>query len=487
MNPPEDSSNADRPPSVWRYWLKRLTWSFLILVATLICTLALSHHRHSKRLEEAVAELDRAEPGWRLRDIEDAREPVPDAENSALVVVDVARRLPKGWPTYELSTRYADLPPQEQLGGEDFTLLDQELDRQGTALLVARRLSDMPRGRHQIEYKRFVLDTLLGDQQESRRVVSLLVYDAMRHGQRQDLKAALRSCRAALNAARSLGDEPFAISQLIRTAGVILACQSIERTLAQGEPAPEDLAAMQLLLRDEDGFADQLVVARGERASIHEAFSALESGLVPLSHVEGKPGGWDDRALGWLHRGKLLEAHPTMLALSNRWLAISQLQPPEQLAAEKDFDKEVRERKQSEPLAVLLLSALQKMAEASRRKHAYLRCADAALACERYRHEHKEWPASLDSLCPHFLPAVPLDPFDGKPLRFKRLADGVLIYSVSSDGTDNGGNFDRQNPTRAGGDVGLQLWDVTKRRQPPRPRPKPPEAKLPLPPGMPPR
>jgi hypothetical protein len=35
--------------------------------------------------------------------------------------------------------------------------------------------------------------------------------------------------------------------------------------------------------------------------------------------------------------------------------------------------------------------------------------------------------------------AVPTDPFDGKPLRFKPLANGYVIYSVGDDRRDNGG------------------------------------------------
>jgi hypothetical protein len=484
MSEPEDALHQSRPPSLWRYWLKRLGWTVLILLVTLVCTLAFRHHQSSKRLQEALAELDRTEPGWRLQDIEAARERVPEEENSAPVVLDAVSRLPGSWPALDFSARYSDLPPQERLSDEDYRLFGQELNGLGPALQVARSLADMPHGRHRITYERFVLDTRLNDQQKTRRVVSLLFYDALRQAQRKDPRAALRSCRAALNAARSLGDEPFAISQLIRVACVLQACQGIERTLAQGEPAPEDLASLQPLLREEDAFADQLVVARGERASVQETFAAIESGQAPLGHLEGLPAGGGDHPLGWLLRARFVEAHPAMLDLMTRWVAIAQLPVTEQINAEKELDKEVRERRASEPLAVLLLPALQKLADASRRKHAYLRCTDVALACERYRREHREWPASLDSLCPHFLPRVPLDPFDGKPLRYKRVSDGVLIYSVGNDGIDNGGSLDRKNPTRAGADMGLQLWNVTQRRQPPAPRPNPePE----LIPGIPPR
>ena len=92
-----------------------------------------------------------------------------------------------------------------------------------------------------------------------------------------------------------------------------------------------------------------------------------------------------------------------------------------------------------------------------------------ALAAERYRRQHRRWPDALEALVPAFLPNVPVDPYDGKRLRYLRLKEGVVIYSIGPDLTDNGGNLDRQNRSRSGTDVGVRLWDVNRRRQPPAP------------------
>jgi hypothetical protein len=121
------------------------------------------------------------------------------------------------------------------------------------------------------------------------------------------------------------------------------------------------------------------------------------------------------------------------------------------------------------------LDAIPKVSETECRKHAHVRCLAAALAAERYRREHGAWPESLDKLVPAQLTEVPLDPYDGQPLRYRRLADGVTIYAVGGDGVDNGGLFDRENAVRPGTDVGVRLWDVKHRRQSPRPQERPPE------------
>jgi hypothetical protein len=66
---------------------------------------------------------------------------------------------------------------------------------------------------------------------------------------------------------------------------------------------------------------------------------------------------------------------------------------------------------------------------------------------------------------------VPVDPYDGQPLRYKLKQDGVVIYSVGHDGVDNGGNINRDRNLDVGVDQGFSLWNVGARRQPPLPVP----------------
>jgi hypothetical protein len=68
-----------------------------------------------------------------------------------------------------------------------------------------------------------------------------------------------------------------------------------------------------------------------------------------------------------------------------------------------------------------------------------LRLLIAELAVCGYRQEHEKLPASLDELVPKFFSAVPLDPFSGKPLIYRRTQDSYLLYSIGPDGKDDGG------------------------------------------------
>lgn len=67
-----------------------------------------------------------------------------------------------------------------------------------------------------------------------------------------------------------------------------------------------------------------------------------------------------------------------------------------------------------------------------------------ALALERYQRQNKDYPNTLAELQPEFIQAVPLDFSDGQPLRYRRRAEGdFVLYSIGSDGVDDGGQMPR--------------------------------------------
>ncbi|HEY5042451.1 MAG TPA: hypothetical protein VIK53_10655 [Verrucomicrobiae bacterium] len=63
-----------------------------------------------------------------------------------------------------------------------------------------------------------------------------------------------------------------------------------------------------------------------------------------------------------------------------------------------------------------------------------------AIALERYRGRHGEYPATLDALTPEFLKSVPVDFMDGQPLRYQLMDEGhFVLYSIGLDCVDDGG------------------------------------------------
>lgn len=68
------------------------------------------------------------------------------------------------------------------------------------------------------------------------------------------------------------------------------------------------------------------------------------------------------------------------------------------------------------------------------------RLAIVAIALERHRLRHGQYPETLDALAPEFLGELPPDPADGQSLRYRVRADAPpLLYGLGPDGADGGG------------------------------------------------
>jgi hypothetical protein len=466
MSPPPNSAGEPRAP---RLWLRVTVAVVVLIVACVVLGFVLDNRRGRSEVQVASDEVDASDPGWRLEEIEKARAEVPEAENGARVVLAARRLLKADWLKQEVWDALEAIPPEEPLPPDLQAQLASALDAPTVvaALHQARKLATLPRGRFPIAYAPNPINTLLEEQQKARAITGLLAQDARRLAQAGNLTAALVSCRAALNAARSLGDEPFGISQLIRIACVAVACLQIERVLAQGVPDGEDLAAVQRLLEEEDRFPTLLVVLRGERAMQHHLYRSVEKGTVSLGD-DGTGTSSPGLVEGYFERRRLRYEQPFLLRTLTRRVEAARLPLHEQFdEIERLATVEHHELPPDTIMIRLLLPAVDKMCLASWRKHAQVRCLAVLIGVERYRQANRRWPNRLDELKPSFLKEVPLDPFDGKPLRYRRLGDGVIVYSVGEDRIDNGGVLDRKDPRRKGADLGYRLWDVERRRQAP--------------------
>jgi type II secretory pathway pseudopilin PulG len=88
----------------------------------------------------------------------------------------------------------------------------------------------------------------------------------------------------------------------------------------------------------------------------------------------------------------------------------------------------------------MLLPALGKAIHKAAEDQARLRLAQTAVAIERYRRAHENQPPTdLAQLVPTYLPEVPSDPFDNKPLRYAVKGSGYLLHSIGPDRIDQNG------------------------------------------------
>ena len=452
-----------------RFTLGRLVlWGLGGLVVLGVGLYGLDDMRTARRIKTTVADLDDTDPGWRLEEIEAARITIADKDNSAILCVELARALGK-WPDHKFDEKMTDILLPERLDDERMKLLDAEMTRLGPIRLAARRLADMPLGRHKIEYAFNPLATLLPDVQETRKAASLFRYEMLYQSNKGNVSEAVRAGRACVCAGRSFYDDPNLISQLVRIAIIAIGLNGVERALSLGESNEAELVALDKLLADEEKHNSLLVALRGERASSYQLFSRLGSGAIPSNNFRAEMGMTEEPLFERMFitpRWQMRRQQPVMMDMMNRLVENARLPSHEQASGESEIDREIKGKRVSAPLIGMLIPATNKVAEACRRKTGTVAAMRGLIAVERFRMKYGKWPAKLSEVVPEFLDSLPTDPFDGTPIKMVRTSDGIIVYTVGNDKVDDGGKLNRKNPNAAGSDLGFQLWDKAKRRQP---------------------
>ncbi len=418
------------------------------------------------RLREALAALDQHDPHWRFAELEEDRAAVPAEENGAPTVMAAVKLIPSPW-----RGPSAEQVRQKLRAGLIEASPRADIEPANPALTEGRKLAGFRRGRFTVAWNlNDPLDTYLPHLSPVDQLVDVLSLDAEVRAHERDVDGALVSARAALVAVRCIGDEPMLTSQLGRLGWEHRVIDSLEELLRFGEGTEPRLAALQAVLLDEAAEPVLRLTARAERAGLHGLLTALEAGKHPKADRSLLGVRTDGVQLVLTNdrlrqRDALENIHAWVLDFTTQTADIARLPSQDQLPKLEQLADTVVQA----PLgAGLLLAALplREIGTTCLQKQALLRSAAVALALERFRLATGHWPQKLDELRPQYLSEVPADPFDGKPLRFARHKDMVVIYSVGPDGKDDGGKPETLNrmDRKAGFDVGFRLWNMEARK-----------------------
>ncbi len=458
---------AEQSSRVWKF-VRRSLWVIFIVFLLVCGGYYYRSYRIKKELDEAIAKVDQLDPGWRAKELEANRKPIPDAENGALVIQKVTGILGLKWdqPGLELWS----LDPQHRLRPDQMRELQAILKRVDIARKEIRSLMRFSQGRFP---DRIVpMDPFKeGDGGASIPSVSRLIsLDAHLVIEEKKFDEGLFCAQLMLHCAKMLGHQFSVLRYLIRNYCGRSAVLILERTLAQGESKKEKrLIELGESLQQELAPQRFVDAVRGERASIHGLMLHFaqnpESRKIKLFF---DPPSWGRKHLPGYFRDEIRVAHAEILPLYPEMLSHLKLPPHELRKQAKQLDA----RKCETAMAERWRPSFEAAVKARQLHHAQVRTAQVGLALERFRLQHNKWPDSLMELTPKCIKKIPLDPFDGKPLRYRPFEQGVVVYSVGDNGVDDFGN-PADSPTGTGRtDETFRLWDVKHRRQPPKPKPK---------------
>jgi len=270
-----------------------------------------------------------------------------------------------------------------------------------------------------------------------RQGARLLKLEAILAAEQGDMERAVRAVTSSLAMAHALKEEPILISRLVRIACNSISCGSLERVLSRVSLSDDQLARLASALASEEDIEAMTRVIVGERCSGMSIF------LNPDSFTMiGGGGGELSKITGMLYHASGLRDLDlnAYLGIMNVYVEQAKRPFPERFIMDDDeVEKMIRDLPKYCILTRMLTPALARAYQEDGKKIAQLRCAMLAVAIERYRLAHEILPENLDDLVPECIEAIPLDPFDGKPLRFKKQEKGYVVYSVGLNQADDGG------------------------------------------------
>ena len=375
---------------------------------------------------------------------------VPDNENAALVMTQ-AFALLRDYPDSR-SNRIArfNIPSRGQsLTAEQKKLLSDYVEMNSNALIKAQEAIRLPKSRYPVDLTPN-WEALLPQLPNLRKVSNLAGIEAVSALQAQQYKQAADLISFQFALCHTLDAEPLLMSSIVRGEIISSASQLAEFSLNRINFDETSLSELVQNFAQVDENELPPIDFISDRATSLPYFQTNWFALRSFIYA----GDDSERILSTEFRGRIgwitgLFDRDEIFYLKAMQVAIDEAHRPypECLSLystmhESAWDGHRRGYILGPGLLEGLRNAVPKEVEASAR----IRMTTAALAVERFRLAHGQLPEDLNELIPRFITAIPIDPFDGQPIRYKRLEKGYVVYSVGRDGHDNGG---RERPADA--------------------------------------
>jgi hypothetical protein len=288
----------------------------------------------------------------------------------------------------------------------------------------------------------------------------------------------------------------------IPTLGAVFSIVLIRRTLCLTEPSERDLALLQKDCQELTNYLMNADCIRLERALAQGTLDELRD--MKSDDPDNTLESWaEDYRLrtpwsslnGWLREKRLLlpskervyrKEYLKHLRFDRQLLELVQMPMDKWYSEWRNIcDREV-DSSDGRSFAIYIMPRWEKIMSDLFDIQTELCCIEAGIASERYRIKHGVWPKGWDDIVPSLLEKRPVDVKTQQPLLMKRLPNGLVVYGLGHDDTDNGGDV-LQAMTPDGSvsfepdgrverhfpqDIGFRLFDPAARRQPAPPKPK---------------
>ena len=353
-------------------------------------------------------------------------------------------------PTNSVETNSFPVAPRPQSPADDILLA---LSKYDSAIEEIRQAGQLPYSRFPLTYnKENPADIMLPHLAALKSCAQALNLRSLAEQQNGQSEKALADVKLSLRVADSIHTEPFLISHLVRIAILQNALQPVWEGLAEHRWSEEQLVALDMELAKLDFLADYKLGMRGEsglQGGIIECLRQHPEQMMDISHDNYNghkmpfpariiwqmiPSSWFDQSRLRCAR-MMVEFYIPLADMNQRTIS-----PALTRRANAAFEADIKHRSLYNILERMLLPALGNAVEKFARAQTSADSARTAIALERYRLAHGEYPESLDVLAPQFIAKLPHDVINGQPPHYRQTSDGqFVLYSVGWNETDDGG------------------------------------------------
>jgi hypothetical protein len=386
---------------------------------------------------------------------------VPPAENVALYYTNAFASLTNSSGPITNFMNRLWLPPIGQgLSAEDRSELKAVLAEHRASLRLLLAAPVTGRSRYPIHLQDGPA-TLLPHLAKVKQGVSLLSAAALLYATDGDAEQATRAFLAAGRLGDSLSEEPIVISQLVRYACWAILLPRLERALSVAQFTDSQLASLQRVIEVAERPQGAARGWAGEQAMHLSLYNDRKMMVEAFREIQGSHGQAGDllAAMGLnLYRltGLMNKDKAYFCDTMGRQLAAFELPYPGRFAANRQLAASNNVPNRLYVLSRMLLPALGNAHVRDADHTVLVRVAATALAIERFRLGHTNGlPERLEHLAPAYCRAPPADPYDGKPLRYQTHGSSYVVYSIGSDGEDDGGVSWDSNAVKIPQDVGF--------------------------------
>ena len=278
--------------------------------------------------------------------------------------------------------------------------------------------------------------------------------------------------KLALRLAGSVRTGPFIITHLVRIAILQITLQPVWEGLAEHKWSDAQLAELDSELSKLDFLADYEFSVRSERAAhikivdwmerkrsrFGELFNMIDNDYKKTMNNFGLSVEIYLMPKGWYYQSEIV-----LSKVQQQW-GLPMVNDPQQTVSPQSARESVDAVGSLRPTGVnlfarLLLPELGKYAERTAYGQNAANLARVAIALERYRLAHGEFPELLDALAPQFVEKIPHDIIGGQPLHYRCTPDGqFVLYSIGWNERDDGGTVGLKNDGSVDNNTGDWVW-----------------------------